>query len=241
MPNDGSVGNADEARRLIVNADDFGMSAGVNRGILEAHERGIVTSASLMVDRPAAAEAARAAQAFPALGVGLHFELAGGIPSDPDGAAGVRAELRRQHEAFLRLVGAPPAHVDSHHHVHREAAVASLFWEFCVAHDLPARACGAVPFLGWFYGHAPPEDVRTDLYYVSVPFLAALLRDLPPGVSELGCHPGYVTPDISSRYLAEREAEIRTLTDPRIRALIADLGIALVNYASLRPATRTGA
>lgn len=234
-------GHQDEGRRLIVNADDFGMAAGVNRGILEAHERGIVTSTSLMVDRPAAADAARAGRAFPGLGIGLHFELDEEIPAGPEGAVRVRAELRRQHEVFLGLVGAAPTHVDSHHHVHREAAVAPLFREFCVAHGLAARACGAVPFIGWFYGHAPPECVRTDLYYVGVPFLAALLRGLPPGVSELGCHPGYVTPDISSRYLAEREAEIRTLTDPRIRALVADLGIALVNHASLRPGARTGA
>src|SRR5207247_11145801 len=47
----------DDRRDLIVNADDFGQSAGVNRGIIEAHERGIVTSASLMVRWPAANEA----------------------------------------------------------------------------------------------------------------------------------------------------------------------------------------
>ena len=57
---------AGAARVLIVNADDFGLSAGVNRGIVEAHERGIVTSASLMVRRPAAREAADYARTHPA-------------------------------------------------------------------------------------------------------------------------------------------------------------------------------
>src|SRR5918996_571565 len=62
-------------RYLIVNADDFGLSSGVNRGIIAAHERGIVTSASLMVRWPAAHEAATYARTRPQLGVGLHVDL----------------------------------------------------------------------------------------------------------------------------------------------------------------------
>src|SRR5947208_2424224 len=62
-------------RRLIVNADDFGLSAGVNRGILEAHVAGVVTSASLMVNTPAFAVAAAAARQAPRLSVGLHLNL----------------------------------------------------------------------------------------------------------------------------------------------------------------------
>ena len=63
------------ARVLIVNADDLGLSPGVNAGIIEAHLRGIVTSASLMVRQPAAREAARLARAHPGLSVGLHLDL----------------------------------------------------------------------------------------------------------------------------------------------------------------------
>src|ERR1700704_846549 len=63
-------------RRLIVNADDFGLSAGVNRGIITAHERGMVTSASLMVHGSAAAPAAEYARARDSFSVGLHVNLA---------------------------------------------------------------------------------------------------------------------------------------------------------------------
>src|SRR6266498_2001762 len=63
------------ARYLIVNADDFGQSPGVNRGIVEAHEQGIVTSASMMVRWPAAAEAAAYGGEHPELSLGLHFDL----------------------------------------------------------------------------------------------------------------------------------------------------------------------
>src|SRR5438094_4963787 len=60
---------------LIVNADDFGLSEGVNAGIAEAHRQGIVTSASLMVRPQAAAAAAELSRDLPALSVGLHFDL----------------------------------------------------------------------------------------------------------------------------------------------------------------------
>ncbi len=70
------------ARRLIVNADDFGHSAAVNAGVVEAHERGLVTSASLMVRRPAAAAAAAYARSRPELGLGLHVELGEWVYAD---------------------------------------------------------------------------------------------------------------------------------------------------------------
>ena len=63
-------------RTLVVNADDFGLSTGVNQGIICAHEEGIVTSASLMVRQPAAAEAAAYARDHSRLSVGLHLNLA---------------------------------------------------------------------------------------------------------------------------------------------------------------------
>ena len=63
------------ARYLIVNADDFGQSTGINKGVIQAHEEGIVTSASLMVRWPAAPEAAAYARNRPGLSVGLHVDL----------------------------------------------------------------------------------------------------------------------------------------------------------------------
>ena len=62
-------------RVLIVNADDFGQSPSVNRGIVQAHRTGIVTSASLMVRQKATAEAIELSRACPALSLGLHLDL----------------------------------------------------------------------------------------------------------------------------------------------------------------------
>jgi hopanoid biosynthesis associated protein HpnK len=67
-------------RRLIINADDFGLTAGVNRAIVEAHEHGVVTSATLMANGQAFADAIGLAQSWPRLGVGCHIVLVDGAP-----------------------------------------------------------------------------------------------------------------------------------------------------------------
>src|SRR4051794_690524 len=116
---------------VIVNADDFGQSHGANRGIIEAHERGIVTSASLMVRWPAAAEAAAYGRNHPCLSIGLHLDF--GEWTCRDGAwellyrvidvsdaTTVAAEVARQLETFRALVGRNPTHLDSHQHAHRQ-------------------------------------------------------------------------------------------------------------------------
>src|SRR5215203_3148938 len=71
------------ARQLVVNADDFGISRGVNRGIVEAHRLGLVTSASLMPNLPAAEDALTRAAICPNLGLGLHLTLTAGKPLSP--------------------------------------------------------------------------------------------------------------------------------------------------------------
>src|SRR5919112_1525178 len=70
-------------RQLVVNADDFGISRGVNRGIVEAHRAGLVTSASLMSNLPSAEDALTRATTCPDLGLGLHLTLTAGRPLTP--------------------------------------------------------------------------------------------------------------------------------------------------------------
>jgi chitin disaccharide deacetylase len=70
-------------RRLIVNADDFGRSTSINRAVIQAHQRGILTTASLMVNGAAAEEAVALAHEHPCLGVGLHLTLSHGTSALP--------------------------------------------------------------------------------------------------------------------------------------------------------------
>ena len=85
-------------RYLIVNADDFGMTSGVNRAVIESHTRGIVTSTTLMANMPAFDEAVRLARAHPSLGVGLHFNITQGAPVAE--ASRVRSLLNERGEFF---------------------------------------------------------------------------------------------------------------------------------------------
>jgi len=223
------------SRNLIVNADDFGASDGVNRGIIEAHVEGVVTSTSLMVTGRTAAGAVALAREHPGLAIGLHWDLDGedADPSiDLESPAAVRAELGRQLEAFHELMGRAPTHVDSHHHVHRRPEIAPIARELVTPLGVPLREESEVRFIGGFYGQW--EWQVTDLQHVSPEFLLWILRnEVADGWTEISCHPGYVTDDFTSVYLEEREAELATLTDPLIRAEIDSLGLRLASYAEL--------
>jgi chitin disaccharide deacetylase len=105
---------------LIVNADDFGASRGVNEGIARCHQSGVVTSASLMVTGREAAEAAMLCRDMPDLSMGLHWDVWGEDERefDLDDPTAVREEFQRQLETFFALMGRLPTHVDSHCHAH---------------------------------------------------------------------------------------------------------------------------
>lgn len=221
------------AKHLIVNADDFGLSVGVNRGIADCHLRGIVTSASLMVDRPGAREAAAISRELPELSIGLHWDGGGeGVPElDPSDVARVRQEFHRQLDRFHQLLGRGPTHVDSEAHVHRKHGLLPVFQELVEPLAIPLRHDGTVRFVGgfyaqWRYGESEPA-------HVSATALQEMLRsEVDEGWTELSCHPGYCTPDYAtSVYYADRELEVHTLTHACLRREIDRLGIKLASYA----------
>ncbi len=207
-------------KRLIVNADDLGFTQGVNRGIREAHARGIVTSASLMVERPGTKDGVEIALRAPGLSVGLHaiLDQHDELTFSPERCD---EELERQLALFEVLMGRRPTHVDSHHHIHRDARIKDAFALSADRYELPMRE-RAVRHEAAYYG----EDA------VGVESLLEILDRLEEGDTELGCHPGYVE-GLESRYLEPREHEIETLTDPRVRARIDDLGIELIGWREI--------
>ena len=226
------------ARYLVVNADDLGLSRGVNAGIAAAHEQGIVTSASRMVWQPAAEEAAAWARSRPGLSVGIHVDLGewraerGGWSTvylraalhDPDLIA---AEVDAQLSRFSELTGAPPTHLDSHQHVHRRPAVRSVLVERAAALGVPLRECSHVTYIGGFYGQDGRGESLPDL--LAPTSLLGLLASLPAGWSELGCHPGFAE-DVDSIYRSERRLEVQALCDPTVRRWLDDHEITLASF-----------
>ena len=212
-------------RPLIVNADDFGFATGVNEGIVDAHVNGILTSTSLMVDWPAAGQAAELAREHPGLSVGLHYVEDGAEIDEPGHVARTfAAQLAR----FRDLTGSDPTHVDSHHHVHMSRL--ATFAPLVAPLGVPLRGDGRVRYLGDFY--AQPRRGVVELDRVRGPFLLELIANeaAADGFTELGCHPARVTGDLVSSYSREREVELATLTDQGVRARIEELGFTLVSY-----------
>ena len=226
---------------LIVNADDFGASHGINRGIMEAHQRGILTSTSLMVNSRAAEEAVALGRAAPNLSVGLHADLEDELRMPAgDLDRRLRQALRAQWTRFLELTGRRPTHLDSHHNVHRDPRLLPHFLGLAQEFNLPLREHSPVRYFSSFYGQWAGE---THLEQISVESLARMLAtEIPEGLTELSCHPGYAESDYPGRYAAEREAELRTLCDPRIRQALADQSIRLISYHDFaRPPLTAGA
>lgn len=231
---------APAGRWVIFNADDFGRSPGINRGVIEAHEDGLVTSASLMVRWPAAGEAAAYARRRPQLSVGLHVDLWECVYRDcawhpvylvvplHDRAA-VEAEVARQLREFRRLMRADPTHLDSHQHVHRREPLRSVLAALAATLGVPLR--GAEPdirYSGAFYGQT--EDGQPIPDRTTPRGLIRTLAALPPGVTELSCHPGYAD-DLDTMYRAERAREVATLCHPAVRTVLPRLGIRLTSFA----------
>jgi chitin disaccharide deacetylase len=226
------------ARRLVVNADDFGRSPAINAGVVQAHVHGIVTSASLMVRHAAAMDAAAAARDHPALGLGLHLDLAEWERVDGQWRAtysvvdtgnrsAVALEVELQLERFRSLVGAEPTHLDSHQHVHRDEPVRSVAMEAAASVGIPLREHGAVRYCGAFYGQ--DRDGRSMPSAVGAESLTTLLRALPEGYTELCCHPAVRAEPFTS-YAVERPLELRALCDPGVRAAVEEGGIRLCSF-----------
>ena len=217
---------------LIVNADDFGASRGINRGILEAHQRGILTSTSLMVNRPGSDEAAALSRTAPQLSVGLHVDLGerGATPSG-DWPGWCRGQLAEQLGRFQELMGRAPTHLDSHHNVHRDPQALPEFLALASQQGLPLREHSHVRYYSKFYGQ---WGGQTHLEQISVESLTRMLEtEIEEGITELSCHPGYLDASHTGSYSVEREAELRTLCDPAVRGLLAAHSIQLVSYHDL--------
>ena len=231
------------SRAVIVNADDFGQSAGINRGIIEAHERGIVTSASLMVRWPAAAAAGAYARAHPRLSVGLHVDLGESIYRagewialyervDRQDARAVEAEIRAQLSLCREVLRRAPTHLDSHQHVHTEEPARSILDGIAKELGVPLRhRSSRLRHDGRFYGQTRTGEPLTT--GITAAHLVAMLRGLPDGVTEVACHPGFAD-DLVTMYQAEREVELAALCDPGVRRALCDEGIALIGFADLR-------
>jgi predicted glycoside hydrolase/deacetylase ChbG (UPF0249 family) len=232
-------------RALIINADDLGYEPKVSSGIVEAMRRGVVSSATFIVNGPHSRAAATDTKG---LEVGLHLNLArwarlsGGGEWDEKQAgtleaAVVERETHAQVERFEQLLGRAPTHVDVHKHLHRFPGVLEGLARAAADRHLPVRSIDGemraallkhgVMTNDHFFG-----DAGESAYWTLERFEAQVKALPKSGVIELMCHPGYAPVQIQSGYSAQREVELETFTSPSAAAALERLEILPVSWGT---------
>lgn len=227
------------ARVLFVTADDFGLAPELNAGVARAHQEGILRYASLMVDGPAAREAAELARTLPGLGVGIHLDLCRESPElwglrcffSPRMRRRVEPEIRRQFEALLAL-GVRPTHADGHLNVHVHPVVLPALARACREYGVPrlrlpageSSVCGPSLTAAVFGVLGPllrpaargllvPERcfglLRSGL--MTEDYVLALLDAVEEGATELYFHPSADPADVPSDRPTPTHRSVRDL------------------------------
>ena len=226
--------------KLIVNADDFGYSRGINYGIIDAHKNGVVNSATMMMNMPGVSHAVELAKENPSLQVGIHLVLTCGkpllndVPTLTNESGNFKSrreffedknisldELERewtaQIEKFLES-GLKPTHFDSHHHVHTVPEFLPVVQKLAQKYNLSTRRIsenalqGVTPFTDVFLHDFYGEGVTDD-------YFEKILTRVQNGQSvEVMCHPGYLDHEIlnNSSYAKDRVKETLILSNVKL-------------------------
>lgn len=198
---------------LIINADDFGYSYSINKGIIEAVEDCVVTSTSVMVNAIAAAEAKDLTK-YPDLSIGLHFEL--------KEVANVGAELKRQIEKFASMVGRQPDHLDTHKRYTTDKGIKEVLIAYAKANNIPIRNFNAK--------HIDSFGINSK--DTSIAQLKRSIDEATNEYNELMTHCGYADDYLRghSSYSEPREQELVSICDPSIKKYIASKDLQLINW-----------
>ncbi|UFT99865.1 chitin disaccharide deacetylase [Radiobacillus kanasensis] len=233
-------------KKLIINADDFGYSRGINFGIVDAHQLGVLTSTTFMSNMPGADHAADLAKQNPKLGVGVHLVLTCGKPLldthntivDSKGIfrkldfykgaftidyEEVYQEWKAQIERFLSY-GLKPTHLDSHHHTNSFGDIPSVFLTLAKEYGLPVRNNMDPKY----FVEMKTEGIKTTdsfqyLLETSIKDNQALDEIFDGHESvEVMTHPAYLDKDIlsGSSFTYPRVDELELLTNQQVITLL---------------------
>ena len=243
--------------KLIINADDFGYSKGVNYGIIEAYKNGLVTSTTIMMNMPYVDHALDLYKDNIGLGLGIHFVLTSYIPltDSPEllGKDGVmdrdfdrialcsekaiEAELRAQLNLLIKK-GYKITHADSHHHVHQIPKVLKIMSKICKEYDLAMRTVPEQKNWDEFDNNIKTtEKFEWEFYDEKATF--EKFKDIvsQPDVSslEICTHPAFIDLHLKnfSNYVEPRMMELDVLTSQKAKELIADKNIQMINFGDL--------
>lgn len=229
-------------KKLIINADDFGYSAGVNYGIIEAHKEGVLTSTTMMANMPGFEQALNLHEQYPDLGIGIHLALTTGKPIlsnlktiiDVDGNFRNQAyykgsfiideqeiydEWKAQIEKIL-ATGIKPTHVDTHHHANLFGDFNAIYLKLADEYHLPVRNN---------FTNTDSNRRTTDGFIYTMETVIQSSETLEKVFEEynsveLMCHPAFIDKFLlnHSSYTYPRTEELELLTHPRIKTLFSN-------------------
>lgn len=242
-------------KKLIMNADDFGMTQGNTIGILLAHAQGVLTSTTCMMNMPYAEFALKEAQKYPHLGVGIHLVLTVGRPlidgahsyvdengdfirpkDYPDGDPHadkdeLYREWKAQIEKFIEVAGHKPTHIDSHHHVHLLPWHVEVAKTLAKEYDLPMRQREQV-LDTYEYVRCDDRMYGDDANY---DFVTSAFNTHEECL-EFMCHPALIDQrlyDMTS-YGLPRMKELELLQSNELREFIEKNHIKLINFSDIK-------
>lgn len=241
---------------VIFNADDFGLTPGINLGIIAANQVGVVRSTTLMVGMTAEKQAIELAKNTPSLHVGIHLRFTTGVPltsasslTDQNGSffschqfrqkqhfseQQITDEITAQIEYFL-TTGIQLSHIDSHHHAHIHPQILPIVKDFARYYNVPLRESGYLNstknqakyyFYSGFYGEN--ATINTILNIINQ-------HRNDTDILEIMCHPAYIDQLLldSSSYALPRAKELEILTDEKFIMQLQEQDIILSDYSVL--------
>lgn len=250
--------------KLIVNADDYGLSAGVNYGIMDACKEGIVRSATMMANMGGFIHGVELAKQNPELSLGIHLVLTCGRPlvtghktlTDADGTflnqlvlmdrvpdeidqEEVEREFEEQIQRVLKA-GIVPTHLDSHHHVHQLPGIFEVFLKMARKYELPIRLSDRSMLPEEYQDIKTPDIFFVD-FYGDTALPSCLKESLQPCIDtdqivEVMSHPAYVDQTLlnSSSYNQQRTKELEILKGTEMKDFIKSTKIELASFKAVK-------
>ncbi|MCK8816446.1 chitin disaccharide deacetylase [Natroniella sulfidigena] len=248
-------------KKVIINADDFGLHSSCNQGIIKALTEGVVSSTTLMINLPGAEEAIKLAQQKGIKQMGLHLNLTYGrsispakeVPSlvteegefydqlaellENKKVAEVKHELRRQIEKFMET-DLELTHLDSHHHIHLNSGFKEVVAELAREYELPVRHPNdEVKEYFKQVGVMTTDYFSDDFYGVGATLenLKHQLESFSAGTMEIMCHPALADNRLkkTSSYNDHRVRELKILTSDELVEWLKKEGIKIISFVEL--------
>jgi len=242
-------------KKLIINADDFGATEGVTKGIIDCHKDGVLTSTTLLVNTPYSQMALNEAKKYPNLGVGIHLALTFGRPIVPGKKSFTDAngdfkklndyprkgidinteelyvEWQAQIERFIELAGKLPTHIDSHHHVHMLPKHQRVVARLAEVYSLPVRASAGL-LDSYEKVYFMGDFYGNDLTVTTLTDTFATEME----IMEVMCHPAYLDQETydGSSYNIPRMKEMEILRSEELRQFIETSGIQLIKFDDIK-------